>query len=208
MLDIDGLMASLADRRKVFHSEADFQHALAWQIHEAAPESQVRLEVSVVPVEAQRMSIDIWLPVERIAIELKYVTRRLEVGHNGESFDLRNHGAQDTRRYDFLLDIQRLELMRSTPELCRAGHAVLLTNDPLYWSAPRRWDTVDAAFRVHEGGAISGELAWAADASPGTVKSRESPIEIQGSYRLGWQEYSNFPGKSQGRFRYLAVSVK
>ena len=43
MLDIDGLMASLANRQKVFHSEADFQHALAWQIHEAAPESQVRL---------------------------------------------------------------------------------------------------------------------------------------------------------------------
>ena len=28
MLYIDGLMASLADRRKVFHTEADFQHAL------------------------------------------------------------------------------------------------------------------------------------------------------------------------------------
>ena len=43
----------------MFHSEADFQHALAWQIHEAAPESQVRLEVSVIPVEAQRMFLDI-----------------------------------------------------------------------------------------------------------------------------------------------------
>ena len=30
MLDIDGLMASLADIRNVFHSEADFQHVLAW----------------------------------------------------------------------------------------------------------------------------------------------------------------------------------
>ena len=93
MLDIDGLMASLADRRKVFHSEADFQHALAWQVHEARPESQVRLEVSVVPVEAQRMILDIWLPVEKIAIELKYVTRRLELEHNEEFFALRNHSA-------------------------------------------------------------------------------------------------------------------
>ena len=63
----------------MFHSEADFQHALAWQIHEAAPESQVRLEVSVIPVEAQRMFLDIWLPVEGIAIELKYKTRGLEL---------------------------------------------------------------------------------------------------------------------------------
>ena len=208
MLDIDGLMASLADRRKVFHSEADFQHALAWQIHEASLESQVRLEVSVIPVETQRMFLDIWLPVERIAIELKYVTRRLELVRNQESFALRDHSAQDQRRYDFLLDIQRLELMRSMPELCKAGHAVLLTNDSSYWNVPRSRDTVDSDFRIHEGRAISGELAWAAHASPGTVRGRESPIRIQGSYRIRWQEYSNFPEKSRGRFRYLAVSVE
>ena len=102
MLDIDGLMASLADRRKAFHSEADFQHALAWQIHEATPESQVRLEVSVIPVEAQRMFLDIWLPVEGVAIELKYKTRRLELEQDDESFALRDQSAQDQGRYDFL----------------------------------------------------------------------------------------------------------
>ena len=208
MLDIDGLMASLADRRKVFHSEADFQHALAWQIHEASPESQVRLEVSVVPVEAQRMFLDIWLPVEGVAIELKYKTRGLELEQDDESFALRDQGAQDHGRYDFLRDIQRLELMRSMPQLCKAGYAVLLTNDSLYWSAPRSRTTVDSNFRIHEGRAVSGELAWAPHAGTGTVKDRESPIEIQGSYRLRWQEYSNFPGKSRGRFRYLAVSVE
>ena len=207
MLDIDGLMGTLADRRKVFHSEADFQHALAWQIHEAAPESRVRLEVNVVPAAAQRMYLDIWLPVEGIAIELKYKTRGLELEQGDESFALRNQSAQDIGRYDFLRDIRRLELMRSMPELCRAGYAVLLTNDSSYWNAPRSQNTVDSDFRIHEGRVISGELTWATHASSGTVKSRESPIEIQGSYGLRWQEYSNFPGKSQGRFRYLAVSV-
>ena len=39
MLDIEGLLTSLAQSRKVFHSEADFQHALAWQIHKARPDS-------------------------------------------------------------------------------------------------------------------------------------------------------------------------
>ena len=87
----------------MFHSEADFQHALAWQIHEAAPESQVRLEVSVIPVEAQRMFLDIWLPVEGIAIELKYKTRGLELEQDDESFALRNQSAQDQGRHDFLL---------------------------------------------------------------------------------------------------------
>ena len=51
MLDIDQLMACLADTRKVFHSEADFQHALAWQIHRAMPEGQVRLEVDVLQAD-------------------------------------------------------------------------------------------------------------------------------------------------------------
>ena len=208
MLDIDGLMASLADRRKVFHSEADFQHALAWQIHQAMPESQIRLEVDATPAEHGRMFLDIWLPVEGIAIELKYVTRRLELEQHGESFALRNHSAQDTRRYDVLLDIQRLEFMHSMPELCRAGYAVLLTNDSSYWKVPGQRDTVDADFRIHEGREISGALAWAARTGPGTMKGRESPIQLQGSYRLRWQEYSTFPEKSYGRFRYLAVSVE
>ena len=73
MLDIDRLMASLAATRKVFHSEADFQHALAWHIHKAMPESQVRLEVDVLQVEHRRRFLDIWLPVEgnRYRIEVQ-----------------------------------------------------------------------------------------------------------------------------------------
>ena len=208
MIDMDGLMGSLADSRKVFHSEADFQHALAWHMHQAMPESQVRLEVDVMQVEHQRRFLDIWLSLEGIAIELKYKTRGLELEQDDEPFVLRNQSAQDQGRYDFLLDIQRLELIRSNLEQCKAAYAVLLTNDSSYWKVPTHRDTVDADFRVHEGRAISGELAWAPHAGPGTVKSRESPIEIKGSHRLRWQEYSSFPGKSYGRFRYLVVSVE
>ncbi len=91
---------------------------------------------------------------------------------------------------------------------CNAGYAVLLTNDSSYWKVPTRKDTVDANFRVHEGRDISGALAWATSTGSGTMNSRESPIEIQGSYRLRWQEYSIFPGKPYGSFRYLSVSVE
>lgn len=207
VLDIDGLLASLAEARKVFHSEADFQHALAWQIHLAAPGSQVRLEIDAIPVPDRRMFLDIWLPVERIAIELKYVTRELELEEGGEFFALRNHRAQDARRYDFLRDIERLELMCSHGDVCQAGYAVQLTNDPSYWNVPARMDTVDAAFRIHAGMNISGELAWAERAGPGTVRGRESPIRLRSTYRPRWQEFSAFPGRKYGQFRYLAVSV-
>ena len=206
MLDIRGLLSGLAESREVFHSEADFQHALAWHIHQKMEDSQIRLEFPM-PLGDRKMYVDIWLPVEKIAIELKYVTRSLELENNEESFALRNHGAHDLRRYDFLRDIQRLERMRSNLELCEAGHAVLLTNDPSYWNLPRRFDTVDSDFRIHEEQVIAGELTWDPRASSGTMRGRESPIRIGGSYRLCWQDFCDFPGEPSGRFRYLAVSV-
>ena len=207
MLDIRCLLTDLAKNRKVFHSEADFQHALAWHIHQTMPESQIRLEFPV-PAEHRKMYVDIYLPDEKIAIELKYVTRKSELKHNGESFALRDQRAQNQRRYDFLKDIQRLECMRSVPGLYEAGHAVLLTNDRLYWDdPPRGQDTVDSAFRVHEGQKISGELDWADQTSPGTKKGRECPIQLEDSYCLRWQDFSNICEKQQGEFRYLAVSV-
>ena len=207
MLDIKGLLTGLTESRKVFHSEADFQHALAWHIHQTMPESQIRLEFPM-PAEHRKMYVDIWLPLEKIAFELKYVTRSLELEHNEESFALRNHSAHPPRRHDFLKDIQRLECMRSVPGLCEAGHAVLLTNDWLYWDdPPRGQDTVDSAFRVHEGRTISGKLEWSDQASPGTKKGRECPIQLEDSYCLRWQDYSNFCEKQHGEFRYLAVSV-
>lgn len=213
MLNIRCLMTGLAECRKVFHSEADFQHALAWHIHQTMPKSQIRLEFPV-PAERRKMYVDLYLPEQKTAIELKYVTRSLVLEHNGESFALRNQGAQDQKRYDFLYDVQRLERMRSVPGLCEAGYAVLLTNDWLYWDdPPKGQDTVDSAFRIHEGQEIWGERAWDVQASSGTKKGRESPIRLDGSYRLHWQDYSDFPeksrgkGKPRGRFRYLAVSV-
>ena len=139
---------------------------------------------------------------------MKYKTRGLELEQDDEPFVLRDQSAQDQGRYDFLLDIQRLEFLRSTLEQCKAGYAVLLTNDSSYWKVPTHRDTVDADFRVHEGREISGALAWSARASSGTVGGRRSPIQIRGSYPLRWQEYSSFAGKSYGSFRYLAVSVE
>ena len=97
--------------------------------------------------------------------------------------------------------------MRSRLEQCRARYAVLLTNDSSCSNAPTQRDTVDTDFRVHEGREISGVLARAARASSGTVGDRKSPIQIQGSYHLHWQEYSNFPENPRGRFQYLAVSL-
>ena len=202
MLDITNLMNDLACDRPVFHSEADFQHALAWCIHDAIPDGGVRLEFK--PFPAKPMYLDIWLPGIGVAVELKYKTRKLNLLREGESFALREAAAQDISRYDFLNDIQRLEQLRKLPN-AQAGFAVLLTNDPSYWKHPSRPATIDAAFRLHEGRTITGEMDWSERAGAGTTKHREAPIRLNGSYDLHWQDYADMGDGHNRRFRYLAV---
>ena len=99
VFDLPDLLAELAGKRPVFHSEADFQHALAWKIHEAFPSANVRPEYK--PFPEKRVYIDIWVSgAESAAIELKYLTRRLKVDVNGERFTLKDQSARDLGRYD------------------------------------------------------------------------------------------------------------
>ena len=204
MLDITKLMNDLARDRPVFHSEADFQHALAWRIHKGIRDGAVRLEFK--PFPAEPMYLDIWLPRIGVALELKYATRRLKFQHEGEDFALRDQRAQDIKRYDFLKDIQRLEKLRSLPD-ARTGFAVLLTNDPSYWNRSLRRATVDAGFRLHEGRTITGEMTWSKRASAGTTKHREAPIRLYGSYDLQWRDYADAENGQYRRFRYLVVQT-
>ncbi|MYC65061.1 MAG: hypothetical protein F4X12_01865 [Acidobacteriia bacterium] len=188
----------------MFHSEADFQHALAWCIHERIPDGGCRLEFK--PFPSKPIYLDIWLPGIGTAFELKYLSRKLNFFREGESFALRNQGAQDIRRYDFLKDIQRLEQLRTLPNVL-AGFAILLTNDPTYWNPPLSPNTVDAAFRLHEGRTITGEMTWSERAAAGTTKGREEPIRLNGSYVLHWHDYADLGEGSYQRLRYLAVQT-
>jgi len=200
-------MRVLARKRPIFHSEADFQHALAWELHSQLPESEVRLEL---PIESSgnALHLDLWLsaPGRAVAIELKYKTRSLSVKLNGESFSLKSHSAQDVGRYDFLRDIQRIERIVSSHPGTR-GYAILLTNDSSYWKPSSDIKTVDGAFRLHEGRSVEGTLAWGSNAAPGTIRSREKPITLVGTYKIIWKEYSKVGSSSYGAFRYLALSV-
>ena len=208
MLDITNLMNDLACDRPVFHSEADFQHALAWCIHDAIPDGEVRLEFKPFPVSAEQIYLDIWLPGIGVAVELKYKTRELHLRRDGEYFALRDHSAVDISRYDFLKDIQRLEQLRQLRN-ARVGFAILLTNNHSFWTPPppSRPTTIDAAFRLHEGRTITGEMAWCERAGAGTTKNREAPIRLSGSYDLHWQDYADMGDGRNRRFRYLAVQT-
>lgn len=203
MPDLDALLRSLAATRPVFHSEADFQHALAWHWKECWPKAVVRLEYRL-PFEGERSYADLWVRDEgqTTYVELKYWTRALTVAAGDEMFTLANQAAQDISRYDFIKDVERVERAVQS-RFAHNGFVVALTNDQGYWNPPRP-GTVDAAFRLHEGRTLMGELSWAEHAGVGTTATRQRVLNLAREYRCHWQPYSNIP-VPRGEFRYLLI---
>lgn len=211
MFDPNETLRTLSKARPIFHSEADFQHALAWEIHRTLPMYSIRLECALSPGQSDHLDILVTGRDDLFAIELKYKTRALFGTFAGELFWLKDHSAQDCGRYDFLKDVQRLESFISTRKLKCKAYAILLTNDSSYWKPAGSGSTVDASFRLHECRAVHGTLSWASTAAKGTIKGREEPIVLRGTYQLTWQDYYEAANVSTGgsytRFRYLLVEV-
>jgi len=211
MFSLESIMSDLSNERPIFHSEADFQHALAWKIHEKYPNYDIRLEKDY-PKLDKRKYLDILVSnnSSKIAIELKYKKKRIEHSHNNESFNLTTQHAQDIARYDFCKDIGRLEGFVSKDKSF-FGYAIFLTNDPLYWKDPKNIDSVDSAFRICDRNKLRGSLEWKG-ASEGTMKGRREKINLNGQYDLGWKKYSEIQEsenkiKENGIFQYLAVKI-
>ncbi len=198
-------MSNLARRRRVFHSEADFQHAFAWEFHSTNGGGDVRLEYR--PLPAERVYLDLWFPTIRVAVELKYFTRTLDIKDKCERFTLLDQSAQDVRRYDYLKDIARLERITKQRSAVRTGFAILLTNDRTYWQRPSRPNTVDAAFRLHDGRQTTKKMEWSSQAAAGTTKGKEEPILLHGNYKLEWRDYVDVGTARNGQFRFLAVRI-
>lgn len=204
MLELHFILASLASRRPVFHSEADFQHALAWELHQHDRAANVRLEKRV----SARVHLDLLVQSlsGELAIELKYKTRAIKLVHGDEQYELLDQSAQDIGRHDFIKDIRRLEDYVEG-HAGAVGYAVLLTNDRTYWSESKRPNSVDAAFRLQEGRVVQGAVTWGSNASAGTKLKREVPITLRGEYPISWRDYSSHGEGHDKQFRYVAVRV-
>ena len=202
-------LTELAVRRPVFHSEADFQHELAWQLRTAAPTLSVRLEIPLIlePTSGKRERLDLLISSPsgaRTAIELKYCTDRLDTTVNGERFNLARRAAQDISTYDIVKDIGRIERFIAVGE-ADSGAVVLLANDPWYWKPPISPRVTGAGqFRVHEGAVLAGDRVWQVGSGPGTQRGREMPISLSGSHVCHWVDYSRVDGHL---FRVLTIAV-
>lgn len=205
-LDMTGLMERLARVRPMFHSEADFQHALAWQIQTENPTARVRLETR--PERGMRLDILVGIGEERVAIELKYLVARFEGLVAGERFELPNQGAHDISRHDVVKDLVRVERFVAD-RVAESGWAVALSNDTNYWRPGTKSEPIDAMFRIHDGRQLQGMLEWSPRAGLGTTKGRDKPLVLDRVYSCGWRDYSTVRARD-GRplaLRYLAFEV-
>lgn len=206
VLDVPALLDELSTSRPVFHSEADFQHALAWTIQLHYPEARLRLETR--PERGIHLDVLVVTDGHRCAIELKYLADRVDITIDGESFDVPRRAAHDISRYDVCKDLWRVETMIADG-YADSGWVVALSSDGGYWRPGTKADPIDKAFRIFEGCGLTGERAWDGRAGSGTTRGRESPITLRGRYECRWRSYSTIQ-RSSGKpieLRYLALPV-
>ena len=207
--DLSQILETALQCRSVFHSESDFQHHLAWEIHKTFKDAEVRLERPLPHNKGDtrgHCDIVVGNDGEIIGIELKYKTKKSHVDINDERFELKPHGGR--LRYNFLKDVYRLEQWRDDREITR-GYAVLLTNDSRCWNPTNnRERRNDAAFKIHEGRTITGRLAWKKGAK---LSKTQTSFKLKGSYTMNWRDSPNkalLKSKElSNRFRYLCVQV-
>ncbi len=204
MVDLPEAMTRLTKLRSIFHSEADFQHALAWLLHEMVPSLKVRLEH---PAPWGKGAVDILARAKgcELAIEVKYLCRRLETTIDGEAFLLKQHSAHDVRSYDVCRDIERMERFVSERPGAHAA-VIVLSNDHTYWAGPRSDNTCYADFALRDGRSLTGSLSWSERTGAGTMRGRAQAIELQGKYHIRWQDYSCMQEPS-GRFQFLYIAI-
>ena len=206
-LDIQLAFEKLREKRPIFHSEADFQFALAWEIQTMHQNAAIRLEYP--SIEEPNKYIDIIVKHEGqvYPIELKYKTKKLSTSKNGEQFCLKDHGAQDLGAFDSIKDICRIESFANHLAGFKNGYVIWLTNDPFYWRLPSRPDVGYAEFSVHNGARKCGLMRWGNSVSEGTIRKRESELILRGEYEIIWKEYSRLGG-NYGLFKYALMTVE
>ena len=211
-MDINDVINDLSKERPIFHSEKDFQFALSWKIQEMYEDLKIRLErPAYINNNDKKIHIDIFIIDDKslILIELKYKKGEINIEKDGEQFHLSKDFAEPPSRYDFVSDIIRLEKCKKkfkTEDTKFLGYALFLTNESTYWKQPRKKDTIDREFRIHEDMLLSGKLSWSAN-TRGTKKKREEPLDLTNNYAIHWKDYSNLKGKN-GQFRYVLVKVE
>ena len=139
--------------KRVFVSEADFQHAFAMKLEKQFP-GKVRLEYPVF-INEGRVHIDVVIKDEKenifIPIELKYLTAKIDSEEKDEYTGLKyskiltDQMAHNINSEHVFRDIWRIE------QLKQGGVCICISNDKSYWCGERhRTNSTCNAFRLYK----------------------------------------------------------
>lgn len=207
-------MNRLAQWRKLFWSEADFQFSLAQVLHDMLKDKDAKAQIFLerpIPtvtddtkVKRRNRYIDILIKIGDTIypIELKYATKEDMAYDDGEKILTTTQGAYDTHRFGYLYDIFRLESIRkelsnSTDLKFGRGFAILLTNDSNYYLAPTNdnyKNTIDGTFRIHDNNIIDSEIKWNIDESNPHWTNRypyNEQLTLLNRPLFQWRDYTN-----------------
>jgi hypothetical protein len=200
-------LENLFYERFIFHSEADFQHALAMKIAENK-NIKIRLEKPC-KINNKAIKIDIELTDEnekKYAIELKYKTKKLNCEHAGENFDLKTQGAHNLGRYDFWKDCERIINLEN---FC-GGCVIFLTNDDSYKKQELN-DCMSKNFAIKNNVTTSEnlQLGWEGEPNEKSVgKIRKSNIVLENKISLGdWKQFDIQKNEPNKIFYYIIAKI-
>ena len=220
-------MNNIKRKRPIFHSEADFQLALACELKEVLPSCEIRLErpqeiemtylfprgttiqrngqqrQSPITVKA---SFDIILIIngKEYPIELKYKKAEIDIGFNGERYKVLNDDAAQTNtKSDLRKDVYRLERYLDK-ENAEKGFFIFITNDMSYLKPSGSKKSPCYSFH-HNFTLPKKSPCWG-----NTKVIYKTPLK--GTYKIKWQPYSKLECTDNeelknGEFCYTLVEV-
>lgn len=210
-MNIFNAMKTLSDKRPIFHSEADFQFSLGWELKRLNNDFQIIMER---PFQFEdkskkhpKIELDLLIEngLEKYGIELKYVTKKLNTKIGKEKFELKDHMATNLRRYDFYKDINRLEYLKTNNEINK-GYVIFLTNVDSY----QKNETSGMAkeFNFADGCKIipKDEYYWIGEKinEKSIGSSRNENIKIEQQYDCRWSKYSTIDNHV---FKYILLEI-
>ncbi|AMX00376.1 hypothetical protein [Rummeliibacillus stabekisii] len=200
-MQIDQILINLSKQKTFFKSEKEFQHHLSDEIKKNGfvCEKSSNYLGQKVDILVKDSSFNVLC-----AIQLRHKTALLSI--DGDSIKLKNHGAQDQARYDFIKDIKSLENIKKGNTDVK-GYAIFLTNDSKYWVHPTKLNSVDEDFLIYEGKILYGNLEWSPLASEGTKYKREDRLELSSQYKCRWGIFPKIGEHQNNLFKYLVMEI-
>lgn len=208
--------------KRIFVSEADFQHALAMKLERYFKE-RVRLEYPIIRPEGVQTTKGKYIYADivikgdnkKYVIELKYKTRAIKDMSDVEDDGifacklLKNQSAHDFGVYDLWADINRVEQLVAQNGY-EGGVCIFLTNDSNYTKTHP--GTIYSNFSIDGGTHKPAKKKWMAtgrcsEQRIAEIQKTRPDLNIEKQYDFKWQDFLTVSDAPCSKFQYLYIEI-